>query len=215
MIIGASGLAVGGLYAGGAFDRGEVYNVPIADVRMRLDMMELPPVFFSAAGGSTVSDSQNGDTFSWKVKAGPNTTAEFTAKLKSEGPNRTRVWLDYSRRETGDDMSDKLLSTNFMQSFSETSFHEHVDAAIENRRPDQNEAMKSFAAYAAAHPEDIRELGLATEGIFKEVADQLNTMQASGQFREYSYSHSPRARMDAATRPNSDATRPSMQLPRD
>lgn len=215
MVIGASGLAVGGLYAGGAFDRGEVYNVPIADVRMRLDMMELPSLFSSAAGGATVSDSQNGDTFSWKVKSGINTTAEFTAKLKAEGPNRTRVWLDYSRRDTGDDMSDRLLSTNFMQSFSETSFHEYVDAAIENRRPDQNEAMKSFAAYAATHPEDVRELGEATQGIFKEVADQLKSMQANGQFSEYSYSNSPRVRMEAATRPNPDATRPSTQLPRD
>ena len=215
MVIGASGLAVGGLYAGGAFDRGEVYNVPIAEARMRLEIMELPPALFNAAGGSTTSDGEQGDNYTWKVMAGTEKAAVFSARLQPEGPSRTRVTLDYTRPTSKDGWSDKLLSTNFMRKYTEMTFHEYVDAAIENRRPDQNEAMKSFAAYAATHPEDVRELGEATQGIFKEVADQLKSMQANGQFSEYSYSNSPRVRMEAATRPNPDATRPSTQLPRD
>lgn len=215
MVIGASGLAVGGLYAGGAFDRGEVYNVTIADARMRLELMELPPMVFNAAGGSTISESQNGDVFRWTAMAGAKTSAIFTATLKDEGSGRTRVTLDFDRKDSGDKMSDRLLSTNFMRSLSETSFHEHVDAAIENRKPDDRQAMQEFAMHAAAHPEDVRELGLATEEIFKDVAEQLKGLNAGGDFGQYSYSYSPRVRMEAATRPNPDATRPSTQLPRD
>ena len=218
MVIGASGLAVGGLYAGGAFDRGEVYNVPIAEARMRLELMEMPVMVLSAAGGSTVSESQNGDVFTWKAMAGTKTSAVFTATLKDEGPGRTRVTLDYDRKDSGDEMSDRLLSTNFMRSMSETSFHEHVDAAIENRKPDDSRAMHEFAMHAAAHPEDVRELGLATEGIFRDVAEQLKTAQSQGDIErylsQYSSSNSPSVRMEAATRPNPDATRPSTQLPR-
>jgi len=215
MVIGASGLAVGGLYAGGAFDRGEVYNVSIADARMRLEMMELPPGVFNAAGGSTVTESEDGNTFTWKVKAGTNTIAVFTALLKDEGALKTRVTLDYSRGEGADDWSERLLSTNFMRSYTETSFHEFVDAAIENRKPDERQAMQEFAAHAAAHPEDIRELGQATEGIFQEVAEQLKDVETQAKMSQYSSSNSPRARMEAATRPSLDATRPTTELPRD
>lgn len=215
MVIGASGLAVGGLYAGGAFDRGEVYNVPIADVRMRLEMLDLPQAMFNAAGGSSTSDSTDGDTFIWKVMAGSEKAAVFTAHLTAEGPYQTRVKLDYTRPASKDAWSDKLLSTNFMRKYTETTFHEYVDAAIENRRPDQRDAMQEFAAQAAAHPEDIRELGEATQGIFMEVADQMKAIEADMKYSQFNYSNSARVRMDAATRPNPDATRPSTPLPTD
>lgn len=215
MIIGASGVAVGGLYAGGAFDRGEVYNVPIAQARMRLELMELPPAVSNVAGGSAAQDGQNGDTYTWKILAGSEKTAVFTAHLQAEGPAQTRVTLDYTRPKGKGDWSDRFLSTSFMQSYAETSFHEYVDAAIENRRPDQNEAMKAFAANAAAHPDQIRELGLVTEGMFKDVAEQMKSMKAGGQFSDYSYSNSTRVRMEAATKPSVDATRPTTPLPTD
>ena len=213
MVIGASGLAVGGLYAGGAFDRGEVYNVPIADVRMRLEMLDLPQAMFNAAGGSSTSDSAEGDTFTWKVMAGSEKAAVFTAHLTAEGPYQTRVKLDYTRPASKDAWSDKLLSTNFMRKYTESTFHEYVDAAIENRRPDQRDAMQEFAAQAAAHPEDIRELGEATQGIFMEVADQMKAIEADMKYSQSNYLNSARVRMDAATRPNPDATRPSTPLP--
>lgn len=214
MVIGASGLAVGGLYAGGAFDRGELYNVPIAEARMRLEMMELPPALFNAAGGSTTSDGKQGDTYTWKVMAGTEKAAVFTARLQPEGPSRTRVTLDYVRENGTDPWSDRIMSTDFMRSYTETSFHEYVDAAIENRRPDQSSAMKEFAAYASTHPEDIRELGEATQGIFMDVANQMTSMQAEMKRAQADYQASPRVRMVEATRPNADATRPSTQLPR-
>ena len=215
MVIGASGLAVGGLYAGGAFDRGELYNVPIAEARMRLEMMELPPALFNAAGGSTTTDGKQGDTYTWKVMAGTKKAAVFTARLQPEGPSRTRVTLDYVRENGTDPWSDRIMSTDFMRSYTETSFHEYVDAAIENRRPDQSSAMREFAAYATTHPEDIRELGEATQGIFMEVADQMKAIEADMKYSQSIYSNSPRLRMEAATRPNPDATRPSTPLPRD
>lgn len=215
MVIGASGLAVGGLYAGGAFDRGEVYNVPIADVRMRLGMLELPQAMFNAVGGSTATDSQQGDTYTWKVMAGSEKAAVFTAHVKAEGSSRTRVTLDYTRSASKNGWSDSLLSTDFMRKYTETTFHEYVDAAIENRRPDQHDAMQAFAAEAAAHPEDLRELGEATQGIFMEVADQMKAIEADMKYSQSIYSNSPRLRMEAATRPNPDATRPTTPLPRD
>ena len=214
-IIAASGVTVGGLYAGGAFDRGEVYNVPIAQARMRLELMELPEAMFNAAGGSSVSDSEQGDTYTWKVMVGSEKAAVFTARLKAEGPSQTRVTLDYTRPSGRDGWSDKLLSTNFMRKYTETSFHEYVDAAIENRRPDQSEAMQEFAAQAAAHPEDLRELGQATQGIFMEVAEQMKSIEADMKYNQAIYSNSPRLRMEAATRPNPEATRPTTPLPRD
>jgi hypothetical protein len=215
MIISASGLAVGGLYAGGAFDRGEVYPLPIAEARSRLELLELPPPLFNASGGIAVKDGERGDSFTWEVTAGSEQAAVFTAQLQAEGFARTRVTLDYARHNDDQDRSDRLLSTSFMRSYAETSFHEYVDAALERRSPDQNEAMKAFAANAAAHPEQIREVGAATEEIFKDVADQLKAAQAQGDFSQYIYSNSPRARMEAATRPSSDATRPSTRLPRE
>ena len=214
-IIAASGVTVGGLYAGGAFDRGEVYNVPIAEARMRLEMMELPQAMFNAAGGSSASDSEQGDTYTWKVMVGSEKAAVFTAHLKAEGSSQTRVTLDYTRPKSKDVWSERLLSTNFMRTYTETSFHEYVDAAIENRRPDQRQAMQDFAAHAAAHPEDIRELGQATEGIFMEVAEQMKSIEADMKYSQSTYLNSPRVRMEAATRPNPDATRPTVPLPRD
>ncbi|HKP34473.1 MAG TPA: hypothetical protein VJT70_06810, partial [Sphingomicrobium sp.] len=120
MIISGSGLAVGGLYAGGAFDRGEVYNVPIAEARMRLELLELPPPLFNAAGGTAVKDGERSDRFTWEVTAGSEQAAVFTAQLQAEGPARTRVTLDYTRRDSDQDWSDRLLSTSFMRSYAET-----------------------------------------------------------------------------------------------
>lgn len=208
-------MTVGGLYAGGAFDRGEVYNISITDARMRLEMMELPQALFNAAGGFSTSDGRQGDTYTWKVMAGTEKAAIFTAHLQPEGPSRTRVTLDYTREKGKDPWSDRILSTDFMRSYSETSFHEYVDAAIENRRPDQTAAMKEFAAYASTHPEALRELGEATEGIFMEVANQMTSMQADMKRTQADYLASPRVRMVESTKPNADATRPSTQLPRD
>lgn len=212
MIISASGLAVGGLYAGGAFDRGEVYPLPIAEARSRLETMTLPRAsraFAAGSGAAVISAEQSGDTFSWPVGVADSDPAVFSARLQPEGTGRTRVFLDYRTADTGSVYADRLLSTRFMRSYAETSFHEQVDAVLDGRPADEGQALQSFAAHAAAHPEDMQEVGAAMEGIFKDVADQMNAMSVDANLRG---STSARDRMDAATRPSTNATQPSLRL---
>ena len=212
MIISASGLAVGGLYAGGAFDRGEVYPLPIAEARSRLETMTLPNASRAFAGGSdaaVISAEQSADTFKWRVGLADSDPAVFSARLQPEGAARTRVFLDYRKADTGYAYADRLLSTRFMRTYAETSFHEQVDAVLEGRPADEARALQSFAAHAATHPEDMEEVGAAMEGMFKEVADQMNAMSADANIRG---STSARDRMDAATRPSTNATQPSLRL---
>lgn len=212
MIISASGLAVGGLYAGGAFDRGEVYPLPIAEARSRLETMTLPRAsraFAAGSGAAVISAEQSGDTFSWPVGVADSDPAVFSARLQPEGAGRTRVFLDYRTADTGSVYADRLLSSRFMRSYGETSFHEQVDAVLDGRPADEGQALQSFAAHAAAHPEDMQEVGAAMEGIFKDVADQMNAMSVDANLRG---STSARDRMDAATRPSTNATQPSLRL---
>lgn len=212
MIISASGLAAGGLYAGGAFDRGEVYPLSIAEARSRLETMTLPGAARASAAGShaaVISAEQSADTLSWRVGLADSDPAVFSARLKPEGAARTRVFLDYRTANTGFAYADRLLSTRFMRSYAETSFHEQVDAALEGRPADEGQALQSFAAHARAHPEEMEEVGAAIEGMFKDVADQMNAMSVDGNLRG---SPSARDRMDAATRPSTNATQPSLRL---
>jgi hypothetical protein len=221
IVLAASGAAVGGLYLGGAFERGEVYNLPIGEARVRLESVALPPSVTGSAGGSGTSLAVDGssDTFTWTVSAGNDAAATFSAHLLAEGPTRTRVILGYSNGRTQSPWADRLMSTSFMRSYAQSSFHEQVDAALDGRAPDQRQAMQAFAIHAAAHPEEMREVGLATQEIFKDVSNQMEAAKgASGQFGSYgSYSYQPsaRERMSAATQPNYQATRPSTQLPSD
>jgi hypothetical protein len=104
------------------------------------------------------------------------------------------------------------MSTSFMRSYAESSFHEQVDAALEARAANPQQAMHDFAVHAAAHPEEMREVGLATQGIFKEVANEIEKERT---FEANYQPTSARERMDAATRPTSDATRPATDLTRD
>jgi len=220
VIIAASGLAVGGLYLGGAFERGEVYNLSIDDTRSRLGALSFPQEVLGSAGGSDTSLSigDSGNTYTWNVKAGDYSAAVFTAHLTIEGPAKTRVKLDYKNGKSSSAWTDKLMSTSFMRSYAEASFHEQLDAALEGRPADQGDAMHAFAVHAAANPQEIREVGIATEGIFKEVANQLKEAQVgtnSGAYSQYASQGSARERMRAATKPNYEATRPMTDLRRD
>jgi hypothetical protein len=55
----------------------------------------------------------------------------------------------------------------------------------------------------------MQEVGAAIEGMFKEVADEMNAMSVDANLRG---STSARDRMDAATRPSTNATQPSLRL---
>ena len=214
VVLAASGAAVGGLYLGGAFQGGEVYPLPIGEARARLERVALPQSVTGTAAGSRAELSVNpsSDTYSWKVTAGTQTMAVFSAHLTAEGPTRTRVLLGYANGKTQSPWADRIMSTSFMRSYAESSFHEQVDAVLEGRRAEQGQAMQDFAAHAAAHPEEMREVGLATQGIFKEVANQIEAERTLGANYQQT---TARERMAAATRPTSDATRPTTDLTRD
>ena len=197
LIIAASGVTVGGLYAGGAFDRGEVYDLPIAEVRSRLAAVRIPQMAAMTAAGSDragVQVTSDDQSVRWILDG--RTEATFSASLTAEGPARTRVVLDYEPVRLDQGFGDRLRSTRFMRGIAETSFAEEVDARLEGRIADQEQARRDFARQVASDPEVVRELGVASQEMFKEVSNQLNaTTQAQ------SAEPIPRQRMAAATEP--------------
>ena len=196
LIITASGLAAGGLYAGGAFDRGKVYDLPMAEARARLDAVQIPQMAAATAAGrdTALRPVSNGDTVEWRI--GGAVGATFSAALSSEGPGRTRVILDYEPAKVDGSYGDRLRSTRFLRGFAETTFEEEVDARLEGRVADQAQAMRDFAREIASDPEAVRELGLVTQDMFKSVSAQLNETM-----RVERAEPNARARMDAATKP--------------
>jgi hypothetical protein len=200
LLIGASGVAVGGgLYAGGAFDRGQVYHLSVDEARARLTTLKIPPVVRATAGASDAADVDievGSESVAWEISVGTGEPARFTAALEAEGPARTRVTLDYTNGRIDGGHADRLLSTSFMRGFSETMFEEEVDARLEGRAADHGEALHSFARRAAADPSQVRELGAATEGIFRDVAKQMEELK-----RAEPRQPTVRESMAAATRP--------------
>jgi hypothetical protein len=177
LFIAASGMAVGGgLYAGGILSKGEVYDLPVADVRSRLMTLSLSPETLAIAGGSdkanvTVNDAS--DAIAWSVSTGGNRAAKFTVNLRAEGPSRTRVTINYMNGRSTSNFADRLTSTRFFRSYAETSFAEEVDARLDGRPVDQRKARHDFATRAAADPQQVRELGLASASIFNDVTSQV------------------------------------------
>ena len=197
LLIAASGVTVGGLYAGGAFDRGKVYDLPIAEARTRLANVRIPQLAAQTALGRddiNLRPISTSDAIEWRVSGSAG--AIFSAVLTSEGPGRTRVKLDYEPAKVDGSYADKLRSTRFLRGFAETTFEEEVDARLEGRVADQAQAMRDFAREVAADPEAVRELGLVTEEMFKSVSAQLNENMRAERIEP-----SARTRMDAATKP--------------
>ena len=199
ILITASSVAVGGLYAGGAFDRGEVYAMPLSLVRARLVSVQFPAMAAMAAAGTDRAIRANVSDNRVRWTLNERTGATFTATMQPEGPLRTRVVLDYQPGETGDGHAERLLATAFMRDFAETSFREEVDARIEGRAPDHDRALQDFAARTAADPSYVRELGLAVEGMMNDVHEQAQGMQPSADYRS---AVSTQENMRAATRPS-------------
>jgi hypothetical protein len=194
-------MAVGGLYAGGAFTRGEVYDLPVAEVRSRLVTLSVPTQIRASAGGSdraSVAIDVEPESISWKVANGRGEAARFTANYRAEGPSRTRVTLDYSSGRSGYTYVDRLMSTSFMRSFAEAVFAEQVDARLDGRAVDESQALQEFARGAATHPEQVRELGEVTRSMFNDVSEQIHEQAYSGDVRQ----SSPRETMNAATKPS-------------
>jgi hypothetical protein len=203
LLIGASVVAAGGLYAGGAFDGGKVYNLPIAEARSRLATLPVPPTVAVSAGGSDaaiVDVDVGSETINWTIAAGTGEPARFTASLTAEGASSTRVKLAFANGRIDGSYADRLMSSSFLRGYSETLFEEQVDSRLEGRPASDGRALQEFAERVAADPRQIEELGEVTEDIFRDVAEQVHEMSGSAEQHE----PSPRETMAAATRPSLD-----------
>lgn len=203
--VSASGLLVGGVYASGALDAGEVYDLPLSEVRTRLADMPLPMDALHTAGGSNKAQASialDETAVRWRVASGAGGSALFTANLHREGPQRTRVTLDYAPAKSGEKYLDRLTGTRFLRGFAETSFAQQVDARLEQRPYDRNAALMKFAEEANRDPEAVKELGATMRGIFTDIAGEVQANTRA--------SEPPPVNPKQAMK---DATRPSVVLP--
>jgi hypothetical protein len=196
----ASGMAVGGgIYVGGIFSKGEVYDLPIAEARSRLITLSLSPETLAIAGGSdnaSVAVHDAPDAIVWSVPTGGPRAAKFIANLRAEGPSRTRVIINYVSGSSAPSYADRLTSTKFFRGYAETNFSEDVDARLDRRPVDQRKARHDFATRAAADPHQLRELGLASASMFKDISSQArDTADSSHEFAP-SGQTAPRAPVD-------------------
>ena len=165
--------------------------------------VSLPRDVLVTAGGSDAADVDMdvlSDSIRWKVSRGSKQAARFTANLRPEGPMRTRVTIEYSNYRSPSSYADRLTSTKFLRGYVETSFAEEVDARLEARPVDRDRAMTEFANRVAADPEVVRELGLTTEGMFREIGAQVRANSGSSG-ENFHDPQSARETMRAATRP--------------
>jgi hypothetical protein len=205
LFITASAFAIGGgLYAGGILSSGEVYDLPVADVRARLMSLPLSPEVLKIAGGSDSSEVDvvvGSSSITWSIPTGGPRAATFTAKFRAEGPSRTRVTVGYANGVSPTSLEDRLTSTKFLRSYAESSFAEEVDARLDGRPVDQAKAQHDFALRVAADPEQIRELGRASQSMFKDVASQMTDTSAQPDDIPPSTQSTDKT-MKAATRPS-------------
>ena len=205
LFITGSAFAIGGgLYAGGILSAGEVYDLPVADVRTRLATLPLSPEVLKIGGGSDSADVDvvvGSGSITWRIPTGGPRSAMFTANFRAEGPARTRVTVGYANGVAPSSLEDRLTSTRFLRTYAETSFAEVVDARLDGRPVDLAKAQHDFALRVAADPEQIHELGRASQSMFRDVASQMT--DTSSQPDEIAQNtQSTDETMNAATRPS-------------
>ena len=193
----------GGLYAGGVFDRGEVYPLTMEQVRDELAAMPFPreAVFSSGASSATEVDvDTTANTVSWRLSVGGRHAATFRAIMKPASGG-TRVRLDH---QVGDVISpaDELTSTSFMQSYADANFAERVDAQLEGRSHDPAAAAQVFAKDIHDNPQKVRELGESVRKMHSQIGETFKETSESSAIDRELYSPEERERkMDSATQP--------------
>ena len=175
MGVGASGMALGGLYAGGALTPGEVYGKPQAQVMRELSSMPVPNVpAQSLGGGATEVDvRQSSGSIGWHFLVGNREAAAFTATLVPEGKLRTRVTVSYEAGESISPEVASLTSTALMRSAAEIAMREQVDARLDGRPLNQGATLHAIGQHAANHPEQVREYGVAIQQMYKDIGNQV------------------------------------------
>lgn len=151
----------GGAYLSGALDGGEVYNMSVEQVADQLEHMALPQDLESSMDsmdGTSVHVSRNGlKSVTWTFSFSGLDIAEFTAELTDEGPNKTRVNVNFEIPESGagEFTKDTPAATLLVKAVAEIAMAEQLDATLEKRKYDSKRVGNTIAAYAMTHPAEV------------------------------------------------------------
>jgi hypothetical protein len=167
MGVGALTSLGGGAYFSGALDGGEVYNMSAEQVAGELEHMVLPQDLESSMDsmeGTTVHVSRNGlKSVTWTFSLSGMDIAEFTAELTDEGPNKTRVNVNFEIPESGagEFTKDTPAASLLIKAVAEIAMAEQLDATLEKRKYDSKRVGNTIAAYAITHPAEVMAFGNA------------------------------------------------------
>jgi hypothetical protein len=130
----------------------------------------------------------------------------FSAHLTAEGANKTRVVINYSPGQPLSPELGRLASATLTRDLARIAMSEQVEAHLEHRPVDTEEMVDALARHAAAHPEQVREYGVAVQGmlgdIYREVSENSRDIRAvDAQLSNQLPPGLNKPAMDAATRP--------------
>jgi hypothetical protein len=154
---GAASLAGGGAYMGGAFERGEYYELAPAEVSEKLDHMQLPPEFEQALGNGLLqfrNIEATSEQVRWDLLFNGHGLAEITAELSPSGSG-TYVSIAYQVAESSlatDLARDTPLDHEVIGDMVEIGFAEQVDSYLEDRPFNQDKVAGAMAWYVMANP---------------------------------------------------------------
>ena len=157
----AAAVMVGGLYAGGAFGGGEVYDRPVADVYATLAYMPMPKQFketFSQVPGSEIRvDRVEGQSVTWRFTQNGHELGRFRADLAPSGAG-TRVTVGF---QPGDAIPEgdlrEVAALPLIESVAEIAIAEQVDATLESRPFDEERMARAIAVYVATHQDEVKQ----------------------------------------------------------
>ncbi len=202
-------MLLGSLYASDALTAGRVYDVPLEQAYSELSSMPVPSLLVQATTGTdatSVAVRRSARAIDWHFQVRDQDVAVFTVRLSPEGADRTRVRVGYTPGEPRSPELAHLTSTTLTRDLARIAMSEQVEAQLEHRPVDEDEIVDALARHAAAHPEQVREYGLAAGEMVKDMWGEIyeNSHDLSG--------HAPQASgpppglnqsaMDAATGPS-------------
>lgn len=165
----AAALGLGGMVAAGSMSdggggEGEVYARPIGQVQAELAAMPMSPEVARAyrkSFGDRMEVRQESGAVVWRFSAQGREVARFTATLTEEGPERTRVSVDYTPGALlkGDDGD--LLAHPVVAHAAELTMAEQIDSTFEGRSFDEARVKAAVTAYAAMHPDEVKSIELS------------------------------------------------------
>ena len=210
-IAGASA-AVGGLYAGGVLESGQVYPKPFDQAYAELSSMPIPEMARQGAGSSDIVIRRYADSIEWHFRHKDEDLYVFTASLSREDDQHTRVKVDFDVGDALDPQSKKLLGSDYIRSIAGLALNEQVSSELEDRSFDQRRFATQLAVRAKIHPRELEAFG---DGIRQMMLDNAEIIRANSEGLRDDYRLPPHIEQQFETRKSMDAaTRPMTTLPR-